>query len=66
MLWLEGVAIFVMVGVCVEYRFRGLKDDVSVLAGRYWTLSDRVKWCLTTLLGAGSVVGVAFLTAAIR
>ncbi len=56
--------IFLMVGLWVEHRFRDMREDVSSLAGRYWTLSDRIKWCLTTLLGLGSIAGVALLTVA--
>jgi hypothetical protein len=61
---IEGVGIFLAVGVWMEHRFRGMRDDVSSLAGRYWTFSDRIKWCLTTLLGLGSIAGVVVMTIA--
>ena len=61
---IEGAGIFLAVGLSIEYRFRGLREEVSSLARRYWTISDRIKWCFTTLLGLGSVGGVAFLTIA--
>jgi len=61
-LWLESGVICVAVGWSVEYRFRDLKDDVSSLAARYWRPMDRMKWCLTTLLGIGSIAGMVFLT----
>lgn len=65
-LLIEGSAIFLTVGFSVEYYFRGLKDDVASLATRYWTVGDRVKWCLTTLLGVGSIAGVALLAVAMH
>jgi len=61
---IEGAGIFLAVSLSVEHRMRGLREDVSSLAGRYWTFSDRIKWCLTTLLGIGSIAGVALLTIA--
>lgn len=60
-LYIECGGIFLAVGLWVEHRFRGLKDEVSSLAARYWRPMDRVKWCLTTLLGIGSLAGMAVL-----
>ena len=60
-LYVECGGICLAVGMAVEYRFRGLKDEVSSLAARYLRPMDRVKWCLTTLLGLGSLAGIGVL-----
>ena len=56
-LYVESGAIGLAIGMWVEHRFRGLKDEVSSLAARYWRPMDRLKWCLTTLLEIGSIAG---------
>ena len=60
-LYIECGAIGLAVGMSLEYKFRGLKDEVASLAARYWQPMDRIKWCLTTLLGIGSVGSMAVL-----
>jgi hypothetical protein len=61
-LWIECGAIYVAVGWLVDHRFSDLRDEVSSLAARYRRPMDRVKWCLTTLFGIGSIAGIVVLS----
>jgi hypothetical protein len=60
-LYVECGAICLAVGMSVEHRFRGLRDEVASLAAPYWRPMDRVKWCLMTLLGIGSIAAMGVL-----
>jgi hypothetical protein len=60
-LYIECCAICLAVGLSVEHKFRRLRDEVASLAMLYWRPVDRVKWCLMTLLGIGSIAVMVLL-----